>query len=121
MDIIDRCGYSFVMRRKATTTTNDSGGSAPFSEAPPTPGGFHWDLWLVLCIENWVLDIGRPILALYVSVIPLSLPTLGDCCHLLYNVITALVLMKLLRRSLQPVPKIVQVWIHNIDKWMHYS
>ena len=109
-------------KRGANSIKNDNTGSfLASSEAPPTPGGFHWDLWLVLCIENWVLDIGRPILALYVSVIPLSLPTLGDCCHLLYNVITALVLMKLLRRSLQPVPKIVQVWIHSIDKWMHYS
>ena len=24
---------------------------------------FHWDIWLVLAVENWIFDFGRPIVA----------------------------------------------------------
>ena len=24
---------------------------------------FHWDIWLVLALENWIFDFGRPIAA----------------------------------------------------------
>lgn len=70
---------------------------------------FHFDIWLLLTMENWILDFGRPIFALYVSdVFPLSKPSLGDYCHMAYNVITAFCLMTLLRRSLRPVPAFIQ-------------
>ena len=71
---------------------------------------FQWTLWLLFCIENWVLDFGRPIFALFVSAnFPLSLPSIGDYCHMLYNVLTALVLISLLQNSLTPLPNLIQV------------
>ena len=73
----------------------------------PTP--FHWDIWLLLCVENILLDFGRPILALYVTKsFPLSLPSLGDYCHLLYNVVTAMCIKSLLQRA-SNLPAIVKV------------
>lgn len=42
-------------------------------------GQFDMDLWLVLTLESWLFDFGRPIYALYVSdVFPLSLPSIGE-------------------------------------------
>lgn len=74
---------------------------------------FEWKLWLLFCVENWVLDFGRPIFALIVSAnFPLSLPSIGDYCHMLYNVITALVLIALLQSSVTAVPKLIQVKTH---------
>ncbi len=73
---------------------------------------FQWRLWLLFCIENWILDFGRPIFALFVSAnFPLSLPSIGDYCHMMYNIVTALVLIGLLQNSRTPIPKLLQV--HN--------
>ena len=87
--------------------------SAPLSasqrQLASLPAQFHWDIWLVLCVENILLDFGRPILALYVTKnFPLSLPSLGDYCHLLYNVITAMCLKRLLQRTTN-LPALVKV------------
>lgn len=45
---------------------------------PSVASRLDFDLWLLLTVENWLLDFGRPIYGLYVSeVFPLSLPGLG--------------------------------------------
>ena len=82
----------------------------PHSVKDVAKNNFEWKLWLLFCVENWVLDFGRPIFALIVSAnFPLSLPSIGDYCHMLYNVITALVLIALLQSSVTAVPKLIQV------------
>lgn len=62
---------------------------------------FHWDLWLLLTFENWVFDFGRPIFALFIgqNVFPMKYPSVGDYCHMAYNVITPFCLLKLFERS----------------------
>ena len=78
---------------------------------------FHFTLWLFLTVENWLFDFGRPIYALYASdLFPLSLPSIGDYCHMAYNVATALCVLQLLDKCSRPVPKYLQVknlW-HNV-------
>ena len=70
---------------------------------------FHFDIWFVFTLENWLLDFGRPIFGLYVSkLFPLSRPGFGDYCHMAYNIITALCLLQLMARSQRPVPKMLQ-------------
>uniref|UniRef100_K1PQZ6 Ceroid-lipofuscinosis neuronal protein 6 n=1 Tax=Magallana gigas TaxID=29159 RepID=K1PQZ6_MAGGI len=27
--------------------------------------GFHWDIWLLMTLQNWIFDFGRPIAALF--------------------------------------------------------
>ncbi|CAG2199273.1 CLN6 [Mytilus edulis] len=62
---------------------------------------FHWDLWLLLAVENWLFDFGRPIFALFVPQkwFPMNYPSVGDYCHMAYNVITPFCLLKLFERS----------------------
>ncbi|KAL8567114.1 hypothetical protein ACOMHN_033016 [Nucella lapillus] len=62
---------------------------------------FHWDIWLILALENWVFDFGRPIAALFVPVgwSPLNRPSIGDYFHMAYNVVTPFCLLKLQERS----------------------
>ncbi|KAK7476119.1 hypothetical protein BaRGS_00032612, partial [Batillaria attramentaria] len=62
---------------------------------------FHWDIWLVLALENWIFDFGRPIAALFVPLgwSPLERPSVGDYFHMAYNVITPFCLLKLQERS----------------------
>ncbi|XP_025077406.1 ceroid-lipofuscinosis neuronal protein 6 homolog [Pomacea canaliculata] len=62
---------------------------------------FHWDIWLVLALENWIFDFGRPIAALFVPVgwSPLDRPSIGDYFHMAYNIITPFCLLKLQERS----------------------
>lgn len=77
---------------------------------------FYWKLWSLLCLANWILDFGRPIYAMYVSEsFPLSLPSIGDYCHMLYNIVIALVLMELMKRSRRPAPKLLQVSLESIS------
>ncbi|CAL8352318.1 unnamed protein product [Merluccius merluccius] len=62
---------------------------------------FHVDLWLWLTLENWLLDFGRPIvmIALPLEWFPLNKPSAGDYFHMAYNVITPILLLKLIERS----------------------
>ncbi|XP_041363838.1 ceroid-lipofuscinosis neuronal protein 6-like [Gigantopelta aegis] len=62
---------------------------------------FHYDLWLLLALENWIFDFGRPIAAIFVPVewFPMNKPSVGDYFHMAYNVITPFCLLKLQERS----------------------
>ncbi|XP_013413508.1 ceroid-lipofuscinosis neuronal protein 6 [Lingula anatina] len=68
--------------------------------------GFHTDIWLILMIENWILDFGRPIAMTWVplELSPLNQPSIGDIFHMAYNVITPYCLLKLLERSHRKIP-----------------
>ncbi|CAC5377440.1 CLN6 [Mytilus coruscus] len=63
---------------------------------PSSYDKFHWDLWLFLAVENWLFDFGRPIFALFVPQkwFPMKYPSVGDYCHMAYNVITPFCLLK---------------------------
>lgn len=72
---------------------------------------FHWDIWLLLALENWIFDFGRPIAALFVPIewFPLSQPSIGDYFHMAYNVITPFCILKLIDRSSS---KLSSTWTH---------
>ena len=56
-----------------------------------------------------MLDFGRPIFAMYTGeMFPLSMPSIGDYCHMAYNICTALVVSALLERCSRPLPKTLQ-------------
>ncbi|CAL1546136.1 unnamed protein product [Lymnaea stagnalis] len=62
---------------------------------------FHYDLWWILALDNWIFDFGRPIAAMWVPLewTPLDKPSIGDYFHMAYNVITPFCLLKLIERS----------------------
>ena len=62
---------------------------------------FHWHLWLLFAIENWILDFGRPIAMLVFPLewFPLNLPSVGDYFHMIYNIITPFILQRLISKS----------------------
>ena len=44
---------------------------------------FHFKLWLLLTVQNWVLDFGRPFFALIVSdLFPLTRPHFGELINI---------------------------------------
>lgn len=63
--------------------------------------GFHWDIWLLMTLQNWIFDFGRPIAALMVptELFPMHLPSVGDYFHMMYNLITPFCILKLFERS----------------------
>ncbi|XP_037649270.1 ceroid-lipofuscinosis neuronal protein 6-like [Sebastes umbrosus] len=68
---------------------------------------FHFDLWLCLTLQNWILDFGRPIVTIIVPVewFPLNRPGVGDYFHMAYNVITPFLMLKLIKRSPKVLPR----------------
>ncbi|KAM6973370.1 ceroid-lipofuscinosis neuronal protein 6 homolog [Aplochiton taeniatus] len=68
---------------------------------------FHLDLWLCFTIQNWLLDIGRPIVTILQPLewLPLNRPSPGDCLHMAYNIITSFLLLKLIERSPKTLPR----------------
>ena len=62
---------------------------------------FHWHLWLLFAIENWILDFGRPIAMLVFPLdwFPLNLPSVGDYFHMIYNIVTPFILQRLISKS----------------------
>ena len=62
---------------------------------------FHFDLWITLCLVNWICDFGRPIAALFIplDVFPLRYPSVGDYLHIAYNVLVSFCLLKFMERS----------------------
>uniref|UniRef100_A0A0B7B3L9 Uncharacterized protein n=1 Tax=Arion vulgaris TaxID=1028688 RepID=A0A0B7B3L9_9EUPU len=66
-----------------------------------TEQSFHFDLWFILALNNWIFDFGRPIAAMWIPLTwsPLDKPSVGDYFHMAYNVITPFCLLKLMERS----------------------
>lgn len=64
--VIDWCGATCILKLKLCI---------PSRQQSP----FHFKLWLLLTVQNWVLDFGRPLFALVVSeLFPLSRPHIGE-------------------------------------------
>ncbi|XP_070828738.1 ceroid-lipofuscinosis neuronal protein 6 homolog isoform X3 [Chaetodon trifascialis] len=82
-----------------------SAGSAEMKEVLPKPR-FHLDLWLCFTIQNWILDVGRPVLMLVVLAdwCPVNRPGPAEVLHVLYIISTPLVLLKMLERSPRTLP-----------------
>ncbi|XP_062245201.1 ceroid-lipofuscinosis neuronal protein 6 homolog [Platichthys flesus] len=80
-------------RPAAMFTCSRSGSSA--EPVLPRPR-FHLDLWLSFTVQNWVLDMGRPVVTLVLpaNLIPLNRPGAAELLHLLYNVTAPLILLK---------------------------
>ena len=74
------------------------------------PARFHVDIWMTLCVVNWLCDFGRPIasLAAPLEYFPLKYPSLGDYLHLVYNVLVPFCLLKLMERSAYKLSSNVQ-------------
>ncbi|XP_029991565.1 ceroid-lipofuscinosis neuronal protein 6 homolog [Sphaeramia orbicularis] len=70
---------------------------------------FHLDLWIAFTVQNWLLDVGRPVVMLLLPVewFPLSRPCAAEYLHILYNITTPLILLKLLERSPRTLPSLV--------------
>ncbi|XP_019967782.2 ceroid-lipofuscinosis neuronal protein 6 homolog [Paralichthys olivaceus] len=67
---------------------------------------FHLDLWLSFTVQNWVLDVGRPVvmLVLPANLFPLNRPGAAELLHVLYSVTAPLILLKMLERSPRILP-----------------
>ncbi|XP_076590098.1 ceroid-lipofuscinosis neuronal protein 6 homolog isoform X2 [Chaetodon auriga] len=82
-----------------------SAGSAEMKDVLPKPR-FHLDLWLRFTVQNWILDVGRPVLMLVVPAdwCPVNRPGPAEVLHFLYIISTPLVLLKMLERSPRTLP-----------------
>ncbi|XP_018547002.1 ceroid-lipofuscinosis neuronal protein 6 homolog [Lates calcarifer] len=67
---------------------------------------FHLDLWLSFTVQNWILDVGRPVVTLVLPAdwFPLNRPGAAEYLHLLYNITAPLILLKMLGRSPRSLP-----------------
>uniref|UniRef100_A0A668RQB4 CLN6 transmembrane ER protein b n=1 Tax=Oreochromis aureus TaxID=47969 RepID=A0A668RQB4_OREAU len=82
-----------------------SAGSTQVEAVRPRPC-FHLDLWLSFTFQNWILDVGRPVVMLVLPAdwLPLQHPGVADYLHFLYNVTAPLILLKMLERSPRMLP-----------------
>ncbi|KAM3870221.1 ceroid-lipofuscinosis neuronal protein 6 homolog [Diretmus argenteus] len=69
---------------------------------------FHLDLWFGFTIQSWILDVGRPVVMLVLPEdwIPLNRPSPGEYLHMVYNITTPLILLKLIERSPRTLPRL---------------
>uniref|UniRef100_UPI0037E75E6D ceroid-lipofuscinosis neuronal protein 6 homolog n=1 Tax=Semicossyphus pulcher TaxID=241346 RepID=UPI0037E75E6D len=69
---------------------------------------FHLDLWLCFTLQNWILDVGRPVamLVLPADWFPLNRPGVAEYLHILYNISAPLILLKMLERSPRTLPRL---------------
>uniref|UniRef100_A0A3Q4GH82 CLN6 transmembrane ER protein b n=1 Tax=Neolamprologus brichardi TaxID=32507 RepID=A0A3Q4GH82_NEOBR len=96
----------YVIRDAQSTTytqtpqTLHSAASTQVEALLPRPR-FHLDLWLSFTFQNWILDVGRPVVMLVLPAdwLPLQHPGVADYLHFLYNVTAPLILLKMLERS----------------------
>ncbi|XP_039988712.1 ceroid-lipofuscinosis neuronal protein 6 homolog [Xiphias gladius] len=93
----------------ATFLCSRSAGSAE-TEAAPSKPRFHLDLWLGFTVQNWILHVGRPVamLVLPADWFPPNRPGAAEYLHILYNITTPLLLLKMLERSprMPPLPAV---------------
>ncbi|GFS10340.1 ceroid-lipofuscinosis neuronal protein 6-like [Elysia marginata] len=88
------------------------------------PSPFHFDLWLLLALDNWIFDFGRPIAAIWVPLTwtPLDMPSVGDYFHMAYNILTPFCLINLMERSRQrvsPTFTLLSVLVFELGASMH--
>uniref|UniRef100_A0A2C9KTF0 CLN6 transmembrane ER protein a n=1 Tax=Biomphalaria glabrata TaxID=6526 RepID=A0A2C9KTF0_BIOGL len=93
------------LRQRQTQSVGQKSGATTEKETKeksrkPKDGSqpFHYDLWLILALDNWIFDFGRPIAAMFVPLTwtPLDMPSIGDYFHMAYNVITPFCLLKVI-------------------------
>uniref|UniRef100_A0A8C2JLE3 CLN6 transmembrane ER protein b n=1 Tax=Cyprinus carpio TaxID=7962 RepID=A0A8C2JLE3_CYPCA len=68
---------------------------------------FHVDLWCYFTLQNWLLDFGRTLAMIFCPLpwFPLNKPRAGDYFHMLYNITTPFLLLKLIERSPKTLPR----------------
>ncbi|XP_074490439.1 ceroid-lipofuscinosis neuronal protein 6 homolog [Sebastes fasciatus] len=68
---------------------------------------FQLDLWLGFTVHNWILDVGRPVVMFILPAdwFPLNRPGVAEYLHILYNISTPLILLKMLERSPRTLPR----------------
>ncbi|XP_029904264.1 ceroid-lipofuscinosis neuronal protein 6a [Myripristis murdjan] len=99
-----------VRKRQGADSQTATQNSKPVSKEKGLPKkrpGFHFDLWLCLTVQNWILDFGRPIVMIILPLewFPLNKPSAGDYFHMAYNVITPFLMLKLIERSPRALPR----------------
>ncbi|XP_070764000.1 ceroid-lipofuscinosis neuronal protein 6 homolog [Enoplosus armatus] len=90
----------------ATFMCSRSAGSAEVESVLSKPR-FHLDLWLGFTVQNWILDVGQPVVMLVLPAdwFPLNRPSAAEYLHILYNISTPLILLKMLERSPRTLPR----------------
>ncbi|KAM8751150.1 ceroid-lipofuscinosis neuronal protein 6 homolog [Acanthopagrus schlegelii] len=90
----------------ATFMSSRSAGSVEMEEVLLNPR-FHLDLWLAFTLQNWILDVGRPVVTLVLPAdwTPLNRPGAAEYLHILYNITAPLILLKMLERSPRTLPR----------------
>ncbi|XP_070686486.1 ceroid-lipofuscinosis neuronal protein 6 homolog [Pempheris klunzingeri] len=80
-------------------------GSDP--DAPSPKPRFHLDLWLGFAVQNWILDVGQPVVMLVLppAWFPLNRPGAAEFLHVLYGISTPLILLQMLERSPRTLPR----------------
>ncbi|XP_078112327.1 ceroid-lipofuscinosis neuronal protein 6 homolog [Sander vitreus] len=113
---LGRFGFSIV-GEGGHIGTSVSGGSSPRKlraarslevEAVLSKPQFHLDLWLRFTVQNWLLDVGRPVVMLVLPAdwFPLNRPGAAEYLHILYNICTPLIQLKMLERSPRTFPRL---------------